>query len=241
MYVPNYVPEPEQMPGNVTKEPYALRLKFIRQTLFRFIGSIGMVVGIAMVVPRDLELWPMTIALLVVLFCVSGIRTLFRGTVIEPKLTTWALPVVLLMVAVTMRCWTLAFFPAWSILAGIACFGIYAAVCGRDFSFVGGYTLSLIASSVFIAFVMVEEKMTSTQSAQALLWNAGGLFYLVYDLAALLSRRKSNESWASVVDLYRDVFNFMGYFPRVLIHWNRHRILNDLSIENPFRNLPIEK
>jgi hypothetical protein len=109
-------------------------------------------------------------------------------------------------------------------------------LCGRDFSFVGGFTLSLIFSSVFIALVMVGEQMTSRQSTYALLWNAVGLFYLVYDLAALLSRRKSNESWASVVDLYRDVFNFIGYFPRVLIHWNRHRILNDLSIDNPFRN-----
>ena len=83
---------------------------------------------------------------------------------------------------------------------------------------------------------MVEEGMSSQRSTQALLWNAVGLFYLVYDLASLLSRRKSDESWASVVDLYRDVFNFLGYFPRVMIHWNRHRILNDLNIDNPFRS-----
>ena len=84
--------------------------------------------------------------------------------------------------------------------------------------------------------MMVEEGMTSQRSAQALIWNSVGLFYMVYDLAALMSRRKTTEAWASVVDLYRDVFNFMGYFPRVLIHWNRHRILNDWSIDNPFRN-----
>lgn len=236
MYVPNYVPEPEQIPGNVTKVPYPLRLKFIRRTLSQFIGSIGMVVGLGLVIPKDIDVLLISIALLILLFLISGIRTILRGMDLEPKLTAWSLPFVILAMAMASRAWTAMHFPAWSILAGIACFGIYAAICGRDFSFVGGYILALIASSVFIAFVMVEEKMTPQNSTWALVWNAGGLFYLVYDLAALLSRRKTNESWAAVVDLYRDVFNFMGYFPRVLIHWNRHRILNDLNIDNPFRN-----
>jgi hypothetical protein len=236
MYVPNYVPEPEQIPGNVTSEPYALRLTFIRQVLNRFVGSIGIVVGIGLVLPKNIDVVAVTVTLLLVLFLVSGIRTILRGTDLEPKLTTISLPVVILVFALATRSWTAVHFPAWSILAGIACFGIYASVCGRDFSFVGGYTLALIVSSVFIAFVMVEEGMTSQRSAEALIWNAAGLFYLVYDLAALLSRRKPGEGWASVVDLYRDIFNFVGYFPRVMIHWNRHRILNDLTIDNPFRN-----
>jgi hypothetical protein len=236
MYVPNYVPEPEQIPGSVTKEPYSERLRFIRRVLSCFIGSVSIIVGIGLLVPKTIALVPITVGLLAVLFLVSGIRSILRGTDLEPKLTTYALPIVIAMFAFATRSWTAAHFPAWSILAGISCFGIYAAFCGRDFSFVGGFTLSLIVSSVFIAFVMVEEGMTSQRSAQALVWNSGGLFYLVYDLAALMSRRKANEGWASVVDLYRDVFNFMGYFPRVLIHWNRHRILNDWSIDNPFRN-----
>ena len=236
MYVPNYVPEPEQVLGNVTKEPYELRLTFIRHVLGRFVGSVAMVVGVGLLLPKNFEVWPVSLALVIFLFLASGIRTVFRGTDLEPKLTSFTLPVAILLFALATRSWTAVHFPAWSILAGISCFGIYAAVCGRDFSFVGGYTLSLIVSSVFIACVMVEEGMTSQRSAQALAWNAIGLFYLVYDLAALLSRRKPSERWASVVDLYRDVFNFVGYFPRVMIHWNRHRILNDLSIDNPFRN-----
>ena len=236
MYVPNYVPEPEQIPGSVTKEPYDLRLTFIRHVLSRFVGSIAIVVGIGLLMPANKDYMPATGALLALLLLVSGIRTVMRGTDLEPKLTAFSLPLVILVFAAATRTWTAAQFPAWSILAGISCFGVYSAACGRDFSFVGGYTLSLIVSSVFIAFVMVEERMTSQRSAQALIWNAAGLFYLVYDLAALLSRRKTTEGWAAVADLYRDVFNFLGYFPRVLIHWNRHRILNDLTIDNPFRN-----
>lgn len=236
VYVPNYVPEPEEIPGNLTKEPYARRVQYIRHVLYKFIGSVAMIVGVGLLVPRNLPVWPITGFMLIVLLLVSGIRTVLRGTNLEPKLTTWCLPIVVVAVAVTSRAWTAAAFPAWSILAGIACFGIYATICGRDFSFVGGYALSIIASSVFIAGVMVEEGMSSQRSTEALLWNAFGLFYLVYDLAAMLSRRKRNESWASVVDLYRDIFNFVGYFPRVVIHWNRHRILNDLNIENPFRS-----
>ncbi len=238
MYVPNYVPEPEQIPGSVTKIAYADRLQFIRHVLYRFLGSIGCIVGFGLLIPKDFLPMPLpvTVGLFIVLILISGIRTLLRGTDLEPKLTSYTLPIVIVALAYATRSWTVNGFPAWSILAGISCFGIYSLVCGRDFSFVGGFTLSLIVSSVLIAFVMVKEGMPSQQSAQALLWNAGGLFYLVYDLAAMLSRRKSNECWAAVVDLYRDAFNFMGYFPRVLIHWNRHRILNDLSIDNPFRN-----
>lgn len=238
MFVPNYVPEPEQIPGSVTKEAYSDRLRFIRRVLYSFIGSIGCVVGVGLLIPKDFPNLPLpaTIALLLALFFISGIRSLFRGTDQEQKLTSYTLPIIILVFAYATKTWTAEHFPAWSILAGISCFGIYAMFCGRDFSFVGGFTLSLIVSSVFIAFVMVEEGMSTQRSVQALLWNAGGLFYLVYDLAALLSRRKASEGWAAVVDLYRDVFNFLGYFPRVLIHWNRHRILNDLSIENPFRN-----
>jgi hypothetical protein len=236
MFVPNYVPEPEQIPGSVTKEAYAMRLTFIRRVLSCFIGSVGFVVGIGLLLPKTIEVRLATIVLLGVLLLVSAIRSILRGTDLEAKLTAWTLPVVIVTLGLVSRSWTADHFPTWSILAGISCFGIYAAVCGRDFSFVGGYALSLIVSSVFIAFVMVEEQMTTQRSTQALAWNAAGLFYIVYDLAALLSRRKSTESWAAVVDLYRDVFNFLGYFPRVLIHWNRHRILNDLSIDNPFRN-----
>jgi hypothetical protein len=236
MFVPNYVPEPEQIPGSVTKEPYALRLTYIRHVLSRYLGSVAIVVGIGMLLPKNLPSMQSTAAMLICLLLVSGIRSILRGTDLEPRLTAYSLPIVLLAFAAATRSWTANGFPAWSILAGIACFGIYAAFCGRDFSFVGGFTLALIVSSVIIAFVMVEEGMPTSRSSQALLWNAVGLFYLVYDLAALLSRRKKTETWAAVVDLYRDVFNFLGYFPRVLIHWNRHRILNDLSIDNPFRN-----
>ena len=70
MYVPNYVPEPEQIPGNVTKEPYALRLQFIRKTLRRFLGSVAVIVALGLVVPKNLDFMPTTLALLVVLFCV---------------------------------------------------------------------------------------------------------------------------------------------------------------------------
>ena len=108
-------------------------------------------------------------------------------------------------------------------------------LCGRDFSFVGGYVLALIASSTMIAFIMVEEALTSLESWQAILWNAFGLLYLVYDLASLMCRRKTNEVTAASVDLFRDIFNLFGWVPRVVMHWYRHRILNDLSFDLPFR------
>jgi hypothetical protein len=57
----------------------------------------------------------------------------------------------------------------------------------------------------------------------------------VYDLAALMSRRRQHETWAAVADLFRDVLNVFGYSYRVVRHWRRHRILNDFTPENPFK------
>jgi hypothetical protein len=52
--------------------------------------------------------------------------------------------------------------------------------------------------------------------------------YFAYDLASLMSRRRRGEEAAAVVDLYRDVFNVFGYVPRVIAHWHRHRIWQDV-------------
>jgi hypothetical protein len=237
MYVPNYVPEPEAMPGNVTQEPYAARLRFIRQTLYRFTLWVLLIAVLAYVIPKgyaqDVRLIP---AWAVTLAALSLVRTAGRGRSWEVSTAPIQAVIAIVSTALATRAMSFASFPVWSILVGIGCFVLYAMFCGRDFSYVGGYVLALIASSTVISFVMIEEGLTSIQSQQAILWNAGALFYLVYDLASLMCRRKVGEITAATVDLFRDVFNLFGWVPRVIMHWHRHRILNDLSFELPFRN-----
>ncbi|MEI7575475.1 MAG: hypothetical protein WCK51_01170 [Armatimonadota bacterium] len=236
MYVPNYVPEPEAMPGNVTQERYSKRLLFIRETFYRFCLWVLVIALLAWAIPTEFGreprfgwLWLLSLAL------ISLLRTFGRGTTWEVKSAPIQALVCIGTTALAARSATAFSFPAWSVLAGIGCFAVYAIFCGRDFSFVGGYVLALIASSTIIAFIMIEEALTSLQSWQAILWNAFALLYLVYDLASLMCRRKVTEVTAASVDLFRDIFNPFGWVPRVIMHWYRHRILNDLSFDLPFR------
>ena len=48
--------------------------------------------------------------------------------------------------------------------------------------------------------------------------------YYIYDLAALLQRRKGQDPWLAVMDLYRDILNFVSYTFRVIHHWRNFRI-----------------
>ena len=110
------------------------------------------------------------------------------------------------------------------LLVGPLASTIYGALSGRDYSFVGNFMLSLIASSVAIAAVCSQEGYSRRLAAEGLGLNAAYLFYVIYDLASIQSRRRTGEEWAAVTDLYRDVFNVFGYIRRVIIHWQKHKI-----------------
>ena len=235
MYVPNYVPEPETLPGNITKETNKQRLVFIRNTIGRFCMCSGLVAILSHFAPVSQGVFYTKVLFVVLIFATLS-RTILRGKKSEALVATlWLLPI-MVSLALAAKEAVLWHIPVWSILFGVCALGMYTAVCGRDFSFVGGYSLSLIFSNVGIATIMVLEGMTPLQSAMALTWNTFGLFYIVYDLASLMSRRRKREEWAAVTDLYRDVFNLVGFIPRVVHHWYRHRILNDLSFDLPFKN-----
>jgi hypothetical protein len=101
---------------------------------------------------------------------------------------------------------------------------IYALACGRDFSFVGCFFTSWIISTVGIFGIFTGLKLSSEVVTKAMIVNFVYLAYSTYDLASLLARRRKGEALAAVVDLYRDVFNFIGYFWRCLHHWKKHKI-----------------
>ena len=76
MYVPNYVPEPEAMPGNVTQEPYAARLRFIRQTLYRFTLWVLLIAVLAYVIPTG---YAIDVRLIPAWAVTQGIPPVFRA------------------------------------------------------------------------------------------------------------------------------------------------------------------
>jgi hypothetical protein len=222
--VPNYIPEPLEVPGNVAEQPYPLRVRFIRRTTLLFFASC-LLVGAAthMAFPTV----GLGISLLVfgaLLGLLDLTRVLLRGRALEATVAGVLLPLMLLSVAWNLRELQALGLPVWQALVAPACLLIYTLLCGRDYSFMGNYLLSLIASTVGIAAYAVLTTMGALETSFALLSNLALLTYVVYDLAALLSRRRPGEEPAAVADLYRDVLNFPGYFVRVLRHWKKHRI-----------------
>lgn len=162
------------------------------------------------------------VGLLLLMLCLIRIGN--RATKWDHIISSTLLPVLLIVLATTVKALNLAGIPVWGACAGVGCAAVYAQFCGRDFSFVGQYFLALVVSSVGLAVLAVSLGMPPASAALLLGINAVYLSYIVYDLASLLARRRLGEEAAAVVDLYRDVFNIFGYTVRVARHWKRHKI-----------------
>jgi FtsH-binding integral membrane protein len=224
MYVPNYVPDPVEVPDNVTQEKYRDRLAFIRRvSALHILSLLGVLAVVIAPLPR-FEPAPALIYLAVFLLGLELLRILFRGRKADVISAVSLLPPLLAVTGIAADSVLAAGFPVWSAPIGVCCAVIYAMLCGRDFSFVGQYLLSLIVSSAIIAFVVVFGASGPQQAARALAWNAIFLIYYVYDLASLLARRRKGEELAAVVDLHRDALNLFGWTARVITHWRQHKI-----------------
>ena len=229
MTVPNYVPEPLEVPGNVTLEPYAPRLRFIRAVTLRHAAVTVALVGLAASpFARWAEgffgAWLSLGLLLLLVVALDLLRIARRGTAFEARASAAAIPVLLPFAAVAMRTLHDLGVPVEAALFGWAGAGFYTLACGRDYSFVGNGALTLLASSLAILF------WSPPALAAALLVNAAFVVYHVYDLASLLSRRRTGEEWAAALDLFRDVLNVFGWTLRVARHWRAHKILGDLPL-----------
>jgi len=223
MYVPNYIPDPIEIPGNVTEEPYGTRLAFIKRVASLHVASLLIVLGIAhspVSLPQRVSWWPLA----VMIMGLALIRITLRRGPLEAKTSAMLLIPLLISVGEALSPVQGNGWPLWTIVIGPTCALIYALVCGRDFSFIGQYSLSLIASSTFIALASLVWPYSVPTPREALLVGAAYLTYWVYDLASLLARRRLGEDLAAVVDLYRDVLNLFGYVARCIGHWRKHRI-----------------
>jgi len=224
MYVPNYVPEPLEVPGNVTLASYLSRVRFIRRVTFLHLAGMIFAAALAFIRWPELGWLPPLASLSLVLAVLDLLRIWLRGQSSEASVSSLALPLILVFAAWSARELVVGKVPVWSALVGVGWSAVYAVACGKDYSFVGGYLLALIPSTIVLAALSIQFHYGGWEAAAALLFNAAYLFYFAYDLASLMARRREEEVLAGVVDLYRDVFNFFGYFVRVLRHWKKHRI-----------------
>ncbi len=224
MYVHNYVPDPIEVPGNVTEEPYAERLAFIRRVSALHAISVCAIAGVVLAPTAILPRLTTSVYVLLLLLILCLLRIVFRGTKTEAMASLTLLPIVVVVFGMAAASWWQAGFPVWSASVGLVCAVTYTMICGRDFSFVGQFVLGLIASSAIVSLAVIWLQLDKLHAAQALAWNGCYLLYYVYDLASLLARRRKGEELAAVVDLYRDVLNFFGWIVRVIAHWRQHKI-----------------
>lgn len=223
MYVPNYVPDPIEIPGNITQEPYRARVTFIKRVAVMHFVTLIIVGAIAyspISLPIQSAWWPLAVMIL----GLAVIRVALRRGPREAGVSSWLLVPLLFAVGLALNPIQAAGLPLWTAILGPGCALIYCMLCGRDFSFMGQYLLSLIASSTAIAALAVAAPSPLENARYALVVNAIYLTYWVYDLASLLARRRLGEEIAAVVDLYRDVLNIFGYIARCIGHWRKHRI-----------------
>lgn len=224
MIVPNYIPDPLEVPKNVTEERQYVRVAYVRRvTLLHGAGLLAMT-GLTYLPWPRLGLAVPLVLLAAILVVLDLWRIGRRGLPVEAAVSAWALPLVLASGAWVAATGRDLGWPVGAPLAGVLCATVYTMLCGRDFSFVGCAFLALIVSSVSIAGICLRFGLNASEAGVALGANALYLLYFQYDLASLLARRRLGEEWAAVVDLYRDVFNFFGYALRVLRHWQKHRI-----------------
>ncbi len=224
MHVPNFVPDPIEIPGNVTERSYNVQLSFIRRLEVLFLLSLGGISAFYFGTLPEISLRAATTFVVGSIVLLSGIRLLMRRSEYEAVISISMLPAVLGGIALLCRALERADVPIHAPLVGIGCGAIYTFLCKRDFSFVGQFFLSLIASSILLSLAGLIQRQAPHQVALALAINAVVLGYTVYDRAKLMHRRRAGEELAAVADLYRDPLNVFGYLARCIAHWRRHRI-----------------
>jgi len=225
VHIQPYFPEPVAVSGNAASERYGVTLGFIRKTMAGHALSAGAVVGVAALLTPAV---PFKLAGTVFLGCLLAL------TIVRRVLDGGSLDNVLSLVVLAPTVWSLGTMlrlvsdsgsAVWILGVGYVLAGLYGVFCGRDFSFVGLIVLTTIALTIILLTTIL---FFGLAWAQAALWGVATVAYLtyyVYDLAALLSRRRLGEAPAAVADLYRDLLNFITYTVRIVLHWRRFKFI----------------
>ena len=224
MNVPNYIPQQLEVPGNVSLELWDEKVAFLRRVTAWHLASVVAVLLLTRLRLPATSLQAGCGMLVAALALLCVVRIVTRGTAWDLRVSASLAPVALVPLVLVIDALHRAGFPVWAPLAGIGATALYTVLCGRDFSFMGQYLLSLIGSEVGLAVAAPILGLSPVQAAWAMGLNAAYLTYFCYDLASLMSRRRRGEALAAAVDLYRDVLNVFGWILRCIRHWRRHRI-----------------
>lgn len=224
MTVPPFVPQPIEIPGNVTTKPYLVMIGFVKRVSIAHFGSVLGVLGFALYGQPLAPTYAPAIFCLALLAVLNLLRTLAGGWKGEHLVSLALFPLFLASLGLSVRSLFDDGWPVWAPGLGLTAALVYSLFCGKDLSYVGMIALSGIVSTLAVIALGFAYSLEGSTVWIACLLNAAFLLYHVYDLASLLSRRRLGEELGAVIDLYRDVLNIFGYTSRVIRHWREHRI-----------------
>lgn len=216
---PPYFPEPETVSDNVAEKPYDLRLKFIKTVSIWFMVAGGVSNLSVLLWPQGLN-WRLSGSLLLVaLLSLNMVRRLASGKGIE-RIFSWLLILPIIALCGTFFNAIYHFgFPSWALAIVPIGTGLYALISGRDFSFTGQWLLA----TIFMVFVAIVAQYALNYNLPSLAWGIvlGSIvqFYVSYDSAMILKRRRLSDWNCAVTDLFADSLNFTTYSIRVALHW----------------------
>lgn len=220
-----YFPEPIRIKGNVTEERYRLRTRFVRRVILGHYVTVLLAAAVALTGIFEPNAEAIYLSVIGGLILLTVIRALTRGGWIDALLSCAVLVFVIWGVGHLAIVLMELNWPMWAVLVVATLSALYTVVCGRDFSFMGHYVITLIAWLVIAIgmniFGLIQQQAIWSGLLIAALW----LGYLTYDTSMLLWRRRLGEEVAAVADLYRDTLNFITYPIRVAFHWRRYRSL----------------
>lgn len=224
MNIPPYFPEPIEIPGNASESRYAVRLGFIRRVLALFFLTVGVVVAVVFESDRvPLNPVQALVGTVLGLGAMSVVRQLAMNRSKLDAVLSWLILPSFLICLGQMLAWGEDSGAMMEVvLAGLIGWFSYAVLCGRDFSFIGQFGVSMIAALGYALWTVMQLGRPLGAAAVAFFASVALLFYLTYDLAMITKRRRPDEVWSAVCDLYRDLLNGITYSGRVLQHWRKY-------------------
>lgn len=218
MIIPNYVPEPIEVPGNVHDLPYRHRVEFNRQVILRFAGSVTAAQLASSLVPKFETAW--MVAIYLGWTIVLGLfRIVFRSQTIESRVTGTSLIITVGLLSLLLAAIPYDARPLVFCALGLA---VYAQFSKGDFSYPQAWlwgTLGLICADWLLGGTTGLRALT-----QACLW-----YYVIYDIWCIQYRRRYHEAWAGANDIFRDFMNIWGWLARVAAHWKKYGLWRDVQ------------
>jgi hypothetical protein len=224
---PPYFPEPITVPNNVADGKYARAVAFIRVVA---VGNLLSLCLLAFVIrgwldPAALRWLAQIDTEVTYLAAILSLVALafLRKAHIAVQLVAFA--VLLFAAGAALALWGAYLhdrFPVYTevfvrtfVVAWIGAL-VYCSLAGRDFSFVGCFMLVGLLCLGYIIYAAIRTDVVFSEGMTMAVTLALTLFYWLYDMAMILRRRTHDEAALAILDLYRDLLNFVRYPIRVM-------------------------